>query len=93
MAFLIGLLAASFAPAWADESEAVKKGPTQLQGEWVMVSGYADGQPMPEPMLKQMKRVCKGDETTPTTGWMNTVGTVTCHLWLANNTTPLGVAG
>lgn len=29
-----------------------------------MVSGSADGQPMPEPMRKQMKRVCKGDELT-----------------------------
>jgi len=38
----------------------------RLQGEWSMVSGSADGQPMPEQMLKQMKRVCKGDETTTT---------------------------
>ena len=33
-----------------------------------MVSGSADGQPMPEEMRKQMKRVCKGDETTTTMG-------------------------
>jgi uncharacterized protein (TIGR03067 family) len=39
-----------------------------LQGEWSMVSGSADGQPMPESMLKQMKRVCKGDELTVTMG-------------------------
>jgi len=38
----------------------------QLQGEWLMVSGSADGQPMPVQMLKQMKRVCKGDEATTT---------------------------
>ena len=31
-----------------------------------MLSGSADGQPMPEEMRKQMKRVCKGDETTTT---------------------------
>ncbi len=38
----------------------------KLQGEWTMVSGSADGQPMPDMMLKQMKRVCKGDEATTT---------------------------
>jgi uncharacterized protein (TIGR03067 family) len=37
-----------------------------LQGAWSMVSGVADGQPMPASMLKQMKRVCQGDETTTT---------------------------
>jgi uncharacterized protein (TIGR03067 family) len=38
----------------------------QLQGEWTMVSGSADGQPMPAEMAKEMKRVCKGDELTVT---------------------------
>lgn len=33
---------------------------------WLMVSGSADGQTMPEPTLKQMKRICKGDEVTTT---------------------------
>src|SRR5262245_33485735 len=33
-----------------------------------MVSGSADGQPMPADMLKQMKRVCQGDITTTTMG-------------------------
>ena len=33
-----------------------------------MVSGAADGQPMPEETRKQMKRVCKGDQTTTTMG-------------------------
>jgi uncharacterized protein (TIGR03067 family) len=31
-----------------------------------MVSGSADGQPMPDSMRAQMKRVCKGDEVTIT---------------------------
>jgi len=31
-----------------------------------MVSGSADGQPMPDDMRQQMKRVCKGDESTTT---------------------------
>jgi uncharacterized protein (TIGR03067 family) len=65
-AFLVGLATANIFSAWADENEVVKKDLTQLQGEWSMVSGSADGQIIPEQMLKQMKRVCKGDETTTT---------------------------
>ena len=64
--FLIGLTAVTMSSAWAEENEAVKKDLALLQGEWSMVSGSADGQPMPETMLKQMKRVCKGDEATTT---------------------------
>jgi len=66
MAFLIGLMAVMVSPALAEENEAVKKDLAQLQGEWSMVSGSADGQPMPAQMLKQMKRICKGDEVTTT---------------------------
>jgi len=65
---LIGLAAVATAPAWAEEDGVVKKDMAQLQGEWSMVSGSADGQPMPEQMLKQMKRICKGDETTTRMG-------------------------
>ena len=64
IAFLIGLATVSISSAWAAENEAIKKDLTQLQGEWTMVSGSADGQPMPDEMRKQMKRICKGDETT-----------------------------
>jgi uncharacterized protein (TIGR03067 family) len=64
--FLIGLAAVTVSPVWAEESEAVKKELARLQGQWSMVSGSADGQPMPEPMIKQMKRVCEGDEATVT---------------------------
>jgi uncharacterized protein (TIGR03067 family) len=66
IAFLIGLGAVAISSVWAEENEAVKKDLAQLQGEWSMVSGSADGQPMPVQMLKQMKRVCKGDEATTT---------------------------
>ncbi len=52
----------------AAEDEALKKDLAQLQGEWTMVSGSADGQPMPDQMRKEMKRVCKGDEITVTMG-------------------------
>jgi uncharacterized protein (TIGR03067 family) len=65
-ALLIGLIAAAISAVCAADNEAVKKDLAQLQGEWTMVSGSADGQPMPDEMLKEMKRVCKGDETTTT---------------------------
>ena len=50
--------------AWAEDTEAIKKDISQLQGEWSMVSGSADGNPMPDAMRESAKRVCKGDETT-----------------------------
>jgi uncharacterized protein (TIGR03067 family) len=65
---LTALAAVAISSALAADDQAVKKDMEQLQGEWSMVSGSADGQPMPEQMLKQMKRVCKGDETTTTMG-------------------------
>ena len=65
-AFVIALVAAIIPSPRAEENDVVKKDMAQLQGEWSMVSGSADGQPMPDQMLKQMKRVCKGDETTTT---------------------------
>lgn len=65
---LIGLAAFVVSQAWAEDSGATKKEMAQLQGEWSMVFGSANGQPMPDEMRKQMKRVCKGDEATTTMG-------------------------
>src|SRR5262249_9010469 len=61
---LIGLLASLASTGVAADSESVKKDMAALQGEWVAVSASGDGQPMQEQMLKQMKRICKGDELT-----------------------------
>jgi uncharacterized protein (TIGR03067 family) len=66
--FLLGLTCAAISLAAAEDNAAIKKDMDQLQGEWSMVSGTADGQAMPEEMRKQMKRVCKGDEITVTAG-------------------------
>jgi len=67
--FLVAFTTVStISSAWAGENEAVTKDLARLQGEWSMVSGSADGQPMPDEMRKQMKRVCIGDETTTTMG-------------------------
>ncbi len=63
---LIGIAVLTATLACAEDNDAMKKDLAALQGEWTMVSGSADGQPMPPEMLKQMKRVCKGYETTTT---------------------------
>src|SRR6266404_2077680 len=65
-ALLIGLAAFVISQIWAADSEATKKDMAQLQGEWSMVSGTADGQPLPAAMIQQMKRICKGNEITTT---------------------------
>jgi uncharacterized protein (TIGR03067 family) len=65
---IIALAAAAIPLARAADDDAVKKDLAQLQGEWTMVSGSADGQSMPDDTRKQMKRVCKGDEITVTMG-------------------------
>ena len=64
---LVAFTAVTISSAWAEEND-VTKDLARLQGEWSMVSGSADGQPMPDEMRKQMKRVCNGDETTTTMG-------------------------
>ena len=66
--FLIGLATAGISLARAGDNQAVTNDMAQLQGEWSMMSGSADGQPMPDEMRQQMKRVCKGDEVTVTMG-------------------------
>jgi uncharacterized protein (TIGR03067 family) len=65
---LVGLTTALIPLLWAENNDGIKQDLALLQGEWAMVSGSADGQAMPDDMLKQMKRVCKGDETTATMG-------------------------
>lgn len=63
-AVLIRLIAFVLAPARAEDSAATNNDMALLQGEWSMVSGSANGQPMPDETRKQMKRVCNGNEAT-----------------------------
>jgi uncharacterized protein (TIGR03067 family) len=67
-AFCLGLVFVTPFIVRAAEKPDAKEDLSALQGEWSMVSGLADGQPMPDPMRKQMKRICKGDETTTMMG-------------------------
>jgi len=66
--FALSMALFSVTGALAADSDAAKKDIAALQGEWTLVSGTADGQPMPDAMIKQMKRVCKEDEVTVTMG-------------------------
>jgi uncharacterized protein (TIGR03067 family) len=62
--FVLALLVFTAPTPSADGDQAAKNALQQLQGEWTMVSGSADGQPMPTTMLKDMKRICSGNELT-----------------------------
>ena len=52
----------------ADDSPAVKAELDKLHGEWTMVSGKADGSPLPDFIVSRAKRVCDGDTITVTAG-------------------------
>ena len=64
LVILLALTALTISSPRAAETPSAKEDLAQLQGEWSMVSGSADGQPMPEESRKRMKRFCKGDEIT-----------------------------
>jgi len=63
---LIGVLGILALLAADDPKDMAKQDLAALQGEWTMVSGVANGMPMPPEMAKTMKRVCKDDLTTVT---------------------------
>jgi uncharacterized protein (TIGR03067 family) len=50
------------------QQDAAKKEAARLEGEWSMVSGEANGQPMPPEFVKTGKRVAKNGETTISIG-------------------------
>ncbi len=54
--------------AWAADTESAKSDLAQLQGDWAMLSANRDGTALPDEMVKNSKRVCKGDETTVVVG-------------------------
>ena len=65
---LIGLAVLAIASAIGADNQAAQKDLALLQGEWTMVSGSADGYPIPDDMRQQMRRICKGDELTAMMG-------------------------
>ena len=52
----------------AANADGAKAELAKLGGEWSMVSGEINGQPMPEEMRKQFKRIVMDDETTVMNG-------------------------
>jgi uncharacterized protein (TIGR03067 family) len=69
-AVLVVLLAIIASPSGAKDQidAASRKDLAAMQGEWTMASGVADGYAIPDTMLKDFRRVCKGDEVTTTLG-------------------------
>jgi uncharacterized protein (TIGR03067 family) len=54
--------------AAAEAQDAIKKEMAELAGEWSMVSGEANGLPMPQATVKTGKRVARDGDTTITFG-------------------------
>jgi uncharacterized protein (TIGR03067 family) len=62
---MVAVLAAVCLLVGADDSQdAAKKDLAKMQGEWSMVSGERDGQPLGTEIVENTKRVAKGDEVT-----------------------------
>ncbi len=67
MCQLVATLTVCFLLA-ADAAQDAKKELGQLEGEWTLASGERDGQALGDDIVKNAKRVFKGDETTV---WLN----------------------
>jgi uncharacterized protein (TIGR03067 family) len=59
-----GSIAAATTEAPVTESPAGSGPATELEGEWSMVSGFMDGHPIENSMVKYGKRVTRGNQTT-----------------------------
>jgi uncharacterized protein (TIGR03067 family) len=70
MRLIISLIATIVLVGADAPADAVKKEMALLDGEWTMVSGERDGQPLPDAFVQSGKRVAKDGETTVTFGDM-----------------------
>jgi uncharacterized protein (TIGR03067 family) len=61
---LIAAVLLALAPTRVDDQ--AKKDREMLQGEWTLVSGERNGEPIPEDLVKSLKRTIKGDTFTVT---------------------------
>ena len=68
MRLLVPAIAVLVLVSASGAQDAVKKEMAQLEGEWSMVSGGANGVALPEATVKTGKRVAKDGETTITFG-------------------------
>jgi uncharacterized protein (TIGR03067 family) len=68
MRAIVPVIAVLVLVSFGGAEDADKKEMAQLEGEWSMVSGEANGQAMPKETVKSGKRVAKDGETTITIG-------------------------
>jgi uncharacterized protein (TIGR03067 family) len=66
MRLIVSIIAVLALVCTSGAQDAAKNEMSQLEGEWSMVSGQANGQAMPQDLVKSAKRVAKGGETTIT---------------------------
>ena len=66
IALVIALAAQTFTSSLAAAPDAMKKDIGRFQGEWTMVSGAADGVPIPDYMFNQIRQVFSGAQMTGT---------------------------
>jgi uncharacterized protein (TIGR03067 family) len=65
---IVSLTAVLILVCTSGAQDAAKKEMRQLEGEWFMVSGEANGQAMPQELVKTGKRLAKDGETTISMG-------------------------
>jgi uncharacterized protein (TIGR03067 family) len=70
------IVAAGLLVAAEDQKDDAKKDLDKLQGTWKAESAEADGNALPDEVVKQMKLVVKGDKYTFTAGPMEEKGTL-----------------
>jgi uncharacterized protein (TIGR03067 family) len=68
MRVIVPVIAVLVLVGTANAQDAVKKEMSQLEGEWSMVSGEANGLSMPKETVNSGKRVAKDGQTTITVG-------------------------
>jgi uncharacterized protein (TIGR03067 family) len=68
MRIIVTVLAVLMLVGAGGAQDAAKQEMTQLEGEWSMLSGEANGQSMPKETVKSGKRFAKDGETTITIG-------------------------
>jgi uncharacterized protein (TIGR03067 family) len=66
IALVIALAAQTVTSTLAADPDAIKKDIGRFQGEWTMVSGAADGVPIPDYMFSQIRQVFREEQMTGT---------------------------
>jgi uncharacterized protein (TIGR03067 family) len=65
---LVALCAVLVCSTRAQDAEPARQELAKLQGEWTMSSGTADGEAIPDSVVRDFRRVCKANDVTTTMG-------------------------